>query len=264
MIHFLNQNRVFTHLILPVFCLLFGTNLTAQSQYFSPMTSPTKVETTKTNKLKLKTILSVEATRASTSFEIIDADATLHNIEQYAEMFITENEHLTELTWQELSASGLPELRSPEVDGVLAHQTIERTGIKPQVGFGLSLYNQFFNVDVLLKNGKYNLMSLAIEGQFGVSARVIYKVLDYQSNSDFIQMLLNSPKFGVIAGYDGSYNPLTSIYQNRSNKHFNAFIGLDFPVLKRFNVYFIAALDMTKREEVGGQSFSRLGAKMSF
>lgn len=263
MTHSLNQ-IIFIFAITILF-IFITKNVNAQTNYFSPNATAT-VETTDKDpsKIRFKTFLSLEATKARTSFETIDPETTLANIEHYAEMFLDENSHLTELTVQEFAASGLPDLRSPDSDGLLAYQSIERKGIKPQVGFGVSLFNQYFNADVFIKNGKYSTFSLAVEGQIGVSAALVYKMMDFQHNNDFIQTLISSPKIGIVGGYDGSYNPLISIYKDRSNKHVNAFIGLDFPIVDRFNVYFMVALDMTQREEDGGQNFTRLGTKMSF
>ena len=210
-----------------------------------------------------KARLSVEATHANTSFQTIDSETTLENIAHYGEMFAEENNHWKNLTWQQFATSGLPELRSPSTDSLMAYQIVSRGGVKGQIGVGASAYNRFFNADIFIKNGKYSYMSLALEAQVGVSAALVYHLIEFEHRDEFINTLLSSPKIGLMAGYDGSYNPLISVNRDRSNKHFNFFIGFDAPVLDNINVYGQLALDMVRREEGSPQNFSRIGVKFS-
>lgn len=214
-------------------------------------------------KFTIKPRLSVEMTHAKNTYQTLDLEATLDNFAHYGEMFVEENDHWQNLTWQEFNLSGLPELRIPSTDSLVAYQSIETGGIRGQIGIGASAYNRFFNADVFIKNGKYNYMSLAMEAQIGVSAALVLHLIDFEASDEFINTLLCSPKIGVIGGYDGSYNPLNSVNDNRSNKHLNLFFGFDVPILDNVNIYGQLAADILRREEGSPQNFSRIGVKLS-
>lgn len=203
--------------------------------------------------------LVANATYSSADFEVIDIQQTIANVGSYTSDVLQNAEIFEGITLQQVL--------NGEVDGyyvdyeLVSYRTIDRTGIKPQVGLELSAYSDLFDVSARITNGKYSSMSLAGELQFGLSlGTVVARTISYNPPNS-VGFILSALKAGAVIGYDSSFNPIWSLDASSTNKHFNLFAGLDVPANDVLNFHFIASTDLLNRPNGNKQSFIRAGVR---
>ena len=213
--------------------------------------------------LKLGLRLTANMTYASADFQTVNVVETLANVADYTNEIIAENAEWGELSFEDFINGNLPQISFTDYN-LIAYQTIDRTGIKPQIGLELSAYSRYFDVSARLTNGKYSNFSLAAELQAGLGLGAILLQAFQLEPKNSVGFVLSSCKAGVIVGYDSSFNPIWSLDLKSSNSHFNIFFGLDIPIMDRWHFHFIAATDLVRRPNENKQSFIRAGLRYTF